>query len=144
VIRATLDVNVLVSGFAQSSGAPGELVQWWLRRQFLLVLSEHILMGVADVWERPYWRARYLPTEAQRALSLLRDRASLVVPAPTVHDVGEDEEDDLVIATAVAGNAAFLVTGDRYLRAIGQYRDVTMLSPREFCQLLETEQQQTV
>jgi predicted nucleic acid-binding protein len=51
--------------------------------------------------------------------------------------VAEDEEDDLVLATAVAGDAAYLVTGDRMLRSLGRYRNVTILSPREFLTVLQ-------
>jgi putative PIN family toxin of toxin-antitoxin system len=139
VIRATFDVNVLVSGFASSSGAPAALLERWLRRRFALVLSEHILMGVADVWSRPYWRARYEPAEAQRALALLRSRATLVLPAATVRGVAADEEDDLVLSTAVAGDVEFLVSGDKHLQGISRYLGVTILSPRRFLEFLELE-----
>ena len=45
-------------------------------------------------------------------------------------------EDDLILATAVAGNAAYLVTGDRKLREVGSFHGVTMLSPRDFLERL--------
>lgn len=137
MIRATLDVNVLVSGFPASGGAPAELIARWLRRDFDLVLSEHILAGLVRAWNRPYWRARYRSGEAQRTIVLLRDRAVLVEPAGTVRGVGQDEEDDLVLATAVAGNADFLVTGDKPLQAVGSYQSVIIFSPRQFLTLLD-------
>lgn len=101
--RATLDVNVLVSGFPLSAGVPGQLIEQWLLGRFDLILSEHILAELTDVWARPYWRARYQAYEAQRAIALLRTRASIVAPASGIHGIAADEEDDLVLATAVAG-----------------------------------------
>ncbi len=138
MIRATLDVNVLVSGFPQSTGVPGELIELWLRGCFDLVLSEHILAELADVWSRPYWRTRYHAYEVQRAIALLGARASIVEPTDDVHRVAVDEEDDLVLATAIAGRAQYLVTGDRPLQALGRYRGVTILSPRQFLDILES------
>jgi hypothetical protein len=48
VIRACLDVNVLVSGLPASSGVPAELIDRWLRREFELILSEDIQDAVGD------------------------------------------------------------------------------------------------
>ena len=139
MIRATLDVNVLVSSFPARTGPPAELIDQWLRHRFTLVLSEHILTGLALVWDRPYWRARFQADEAHRALVVLRTSADIVVPVSTVHGVAEDDEDDLVLATAAAGGVGFLVTGDRYLQALGNYEDVRILSPRQILEVLESE-----
>ena len=49
-----------------------------------------------------------------------------------VAGVASHPEDDLILATAVAGGASFLVTGDRRPRAVGTFQQITLLSPREF------------
>jgi putative PIN family toxin of toxin-antitoxin system len=139
LIRACLDVNVLVSGFPASSGVPAELIERRLRREFELILSEHILIEAAEAWEQPYWAARYTADQVRNTLELLRERARGVLPATTVHGVGEDEEDDLVLATAISGDASFLVTGDRHLQRLGRYEKTLILSPRQFLEILENQ-----
>ena len=139
MIRATLDVNVLVSSFPARTGTLAQLIDQWLRYRFTLVLSEHILTGLALVWDRPFWRARFQADEAHRALVVLRTSAEIVVPVLSVRGVAEDEEDDLVLATAVAGGAGYLVTGDRYLQTLRRFEDVRILSPRQFLEVLESE-----
>lgn len=62
--------------------------------------------------------------------------AALVTPADDVHGVAEDDEDDLVLATAVAANADYLVTGDKYLLRIGEFRGIPIVFPREFLDLM--------
>ncbi len=136
MIRAVLDVNVLVSGFPAPGGVPAELIERWLGREFDLISSEHILRGVARAWTNVYFRARHQHEESQRALELLRDRAILVTPVETVHGVADDEEDDLVVATAAAGSVSHLVTGDRGLVRLGTYQELIILTPREFLNLL--------
>ncbi len=116
---------------------PSDLIDRWIQRRFILILSEYIMTVLEDVWSRPYWRNRYQASEARRALALLRARATIVTPSDAIRGVCEDEEDDLVLATAVAGNANFLVTGDKFLQALGGYENVTILSPRQFLDLLE-------
>ncbi len=72
-------------------------------------------------------------------MSLLRINATIVVPILTVSGVGEDEEDDLVLATAVAGNADFLVTGDKHMQGLSRHQNVRILTPRQFLDVLESE-----
>ena len=140
MIRATLDVNVLVSAFPESAGPPSTIIEWWLHRSYTLVLSEHILLTLAAVWQRPYWRAHYEPEQVRRTIGLLRDRALIVRPDRTIHGIAEDDDDDLVLATAVAGNVDVLVTGYKRLRALGQFRHISILTPREFLTFLESQE----
>ena len=55
-----------------------------------------------------------------------------VKPAEGIHGVAPDDEDDLILATAVAADADFLVTGDKGLLALGEFRGIPIVSPREF------------
>jgi putative PIN family toxin of toxin-antitoxin system len=110
VIRATLDVDVLASGFPAEAGAPSELIDHWTDLAYELVISEHILEGLGRTWQKPYDQRRYSPERVHQALTLLRTEATLVAPASTVRGVAEDEEDVLVLATALTGDAGFLVT----------------------------------
>jgi putative PIN family toxin of toxin-antitoxin system len=144
VIRAVFDGNVLVSGFVANTGAPSELIEQWLRHRFVLVLSEHVLAGLSRVWERPYWRTRIQADEAHLAIQLLRNRATVVVPTVTVQGIGEDEEDDLVLATAAAGRAGYLVTGDQHLQGIADYEGIIILSPRQFLAVLDLTSLETI
>jgi putative PIN family toxin of toxin-antitoxin system len=139
VIRVTLDVNVLASGFPAEAGTPSDLIQRWTNLEYELVLSAHILEGLERTWQKPYYQLRYSSQRVGDALSLLRTAATIVVPATTVSGVGEDEEDDLVLATALAGNADFLVTGDKHLQSLNVYRGVMILSPRQFLDVLQSE-----
>jgi putative PIN family toxin of toxin-antitoxin system len=139
VIRVTLDVNVLASGFPAEAGTPSMLIQRWTDLEYELVLSAHILDELERTWQKPYFRRRYSSQRAGDALRLLRTAATIVVPAATVSGVGEDLEDDLVIATAVAGNADFLVTGDKHLQGLGHFRGITILAPHQFLEWLQSE-----
>lgn len=139
MISAVLDANVLVSGFPASRGAPAEIIAAWFAGEFELVLSEHILEGTARAWSKPYYKERYTRSEVRDVLALLRVESHLVVPVTTIHGVCEDEEDDLVLATAVAGDVPFLVSGDKGMLALGHYHGITILTPRDFLSVLDDE-----
>ena len=137
MIAAVLDVNVIVSGFPARRGAPAEVIDRWLTSEFRVIMSEHILNGVIRAWDNPWFRDRYARNEADRALFLLRTRAVMISPASGIRGVASDAEDDLVLATAVAGEVDYLVTGDRRFREVGQYGSIAIMSPREFVFVLD-------
>jgi putative PIN family toxin of toxin-antitoxin system len=65
-------------------------------------------------------------------LEQLRYRVRLVEPAPLRSPVSRDADDDVVLATALAAGASVIVTGDADLLVIGRYKDVDIVSPRDF------------
>ena len=138
MIRVVLDVNVLVSATPSPTGTPGYLVEAWLQKQYTLVVSETMLDRLAVAWQKPYFLSRMSEQQRRRAFELLRDRATLVEPAPDVRGVADDLEDDLVLATAVAGNASHLVTGDCGLLERDGYRGLILLTPAAFRLVLES------
>lgn len=136
MIRATLDVNVLASGFLVKTGVPGALIRSWSTRAYELVISDHILSGLDRTMRKPYFQRRMTPEQMHDVATVLRARATLIIPTIPVHGVGEDEEDDLVLSTALTGSAEYLVTGDRHLQQIGSYQGLIILPPREFLDVL--------
>ena len=53
-------------------------------------------------------------------------------PLPEIGPVCRDPNDDHVIATALALNADVIVTGDKDLLALSQYRSIRILTARAF------------
>ena len=137
MIVAVLDTNVLVSAFPAHNTVPALLIDAWRHGAFHLVVSEHILEELAETWCDPYWHARISLTERAEVISLLRSTAIVTALTVEVSGVATHPEDDLILATAVAAKATYLVTGDRKLRAVGNFQDVIILSPREFLTALE-------
>jgi putative PIN family toxin of toxin-antitoxin system len=125
-VRVFLDTNVLVSAFA-ARGLCADLLR--------LVIGEHALLtGVVNLVElrRVLTERLAAPTEVialvERALSLAE-----IVPKPSAVlpiDV-RDMDDAWVLASAVAGDAAMLVTGDQDLLVLGAAAPLPIVTPRE-------------
>ncbi len=143
MIRVVLDTNVLISGILGirlPNSTPGELIRRWRGQGFTLLLSEHILAETERTLAKPFFQRSLNPAQAASAVHLLRRKAELVTITTTVANVATHPEDDIVVSTAVAANARYLVTGDAKLQEIRRYRGVTILSPRAFLSLLEQEE----
>lgn len=141
MIRVVLDLNVIISALITPTGSPARVwTAWTVGEEFVLVLSEGMLLELAGKLSSPRIARRYdiRPDDALAINALLWTGSSMVtVQDQDVVAVTGDPEDDLVLATAHLGEAAYLVTGDRRLLALAQYERVMIISPREFLGVLE-------
>ena len=82
-------------------------------------------------------RYGYTPAEVRQFCDDLAGSVEMVTGLPTLQAVPNDPKDDMVVATAVAAKAGFLVTGDRkHLLALGSNQGIRIATPREFLLLL--------
>jgi uncharacterized protein len=117
-VRVVADTNIWVSGVLSSAGAPARLVDAFLEGRFTLVVSDPLLAEVADVLTRPRIaeRSRFTPSETSDLVAAMRDLGELV-PVTGERGICRDPDDDVVIETAICGQADVLVTGDQDLLA---------------------------
>ena len=133
--RAVLDSSVLVSAFFTPEGTPAALLAHARRGAFSLVSSVEILDEVTGVLMRPKHQARYsyTPEEVARYRMRLTSLSVVVTDLLTLKAVPLDPKDDMIVATAVAARADYLVTGDRrHLIVLGHYEGIRILGPRAF------------
>jgi putative PIN family toxin of toxin-antitoxin system len=142
MIRAVLDTNVLVSSILSPGAVPGRIVRAWEAHAFELCPSDLLFLEVVEVMRRPHIQkmAKFGAGQIEELLELLL-RISTIVPGPLNVEpvVADDPDDDMVLATAVAGRADVIVSGDRHLLVIREHRSISIVTPRQFLDLLEAE-----
>ena len=131
-MRVFLDTNVLVSAFA-TRGLCADVLRH--------VLADHeLLVGEVVLTElRRVLRAKVkLNREAIDAIDrLLRDQTVVARPAkPSALDI-PDKSDRWILASAIAGAADVLVTGDRDLLRIRNRAGLKLVDPRGFWSLVK-------
>jgi uncharacterized protein len=133
-VIVVLDTNVLVSGLVRSNPASAVVRVWdaWRCGRFELAVSRYLLDEFERTIAQPYFASRIGAERRAAVLDLLRAEAHLVSVTATVRNVATHPEDDLVLALAVSARADYLVTGDAKLQAIRAYKDVRIISAREF------------
>jgi hypothetical protein len=112
-VRILLDTNILVSGLISRKGPPGLLLRAWLfESRFELVTSEEQIAEFRRVLGYVHLQRLITPAQARDVVDNLDARAFVATDLPTL-DVSPDPDDNVILATAVAGEAELVVTGDK-------------------------------
>lgn len=129
--RAVLDTNIFIS--ALFGGNPEEIYRAALQGRFRLVTSPAILTELARTL-----REKFSMPEAEitRYIKQVGRHADVVRPEKRVR-VLRDNPDNRVLECALEGKASVIVSGDRHLIDLGEYRGIPILRPTEFLRRLE-------
>jgi len=71
-----------------------------------------------------------------RYIAVIRSFSEVVAITGQLRVVADDPDDDKVIECAVVGKADYIVTGDRHLLALGQYKGITIVKATQFLNIL--------
>lgn len=113
-VRVVIDTNNMgVSALLNPSGYPAMLRKAFEDQLFEVVISEPILKEIAEVLSRPSIKNKYgiTETDIKELLILIEERSEHILVSGKF-SVCRDKDDDLIIETAVKGNAKYLVTRD--------------------------------
>lgn len=132
-----VDTNVLASAAIASTGPVSAIVDSWIRYEFRVVTSAWILGELVRTFNKPYFSDQLPKEDIDAFLEFVQSRSEIVVvDIDNVPAIATQREDDYVLATALAGGARYLVTGDRMVRALDYHQGVQILTPREFAEVL--------
>jgi len=126
-MRVVLDTTVIVAAFA-ARGLCAEVFEVCVSGHSI-VLSEHILSETQDKLIKKV----KLPKKAALAIiDYLRGIAEIVIPVLLDKSICRDKDDVIIIGTAISGLANFIITGDEDLLILKTYKDVKIVTPRQF------------
>jgi putative PIN family toxin of toxin-antitoxin system len=139
VIRVLLDTNVLAPGFVGQGSASTRLIDLWRDGAYDLVVSDHLLQELARTFTDRYYARRVPRADTEAILLLLGARAIVATLTADVQGVASHPEDDLVLTTAISGNASMICTRDKQLLKLGRYQNVEIVLPGALLALLSPE-----
>ena len=128
-MRLVLDTNTVVSGLIWG-GVPGQLIDAAAAGTVQIISSVPLLGELHDVLFRKKF-ATQLAEQGVDAADLFEGYAALVElvdPADIGPVILADPDDDIVLATAVAGGADAIVSGDAHLLGIGEFRGMPIIT----------------
>ncbi len=126
-MRVVFDSNVLVAAFA-THGVCHDLFEYCLRNT-TIICSDFIATEV----ERILITKIKTPSKtASEIIEYLKIQTEWVTPGNKIFQGLRDPNDQMILATALSGEADFLITGDKDLLVLKKVNKTIMILPRDF------------
>ena len=124
MVRAVIDTNVLVSALIHD-GKPRKLILELLNRH-TVILSQQMLIELAEVAGRDKFHVT--GSQVERFLSMMVKLAKIVPDNALFKEVASDPDDDVVLNVAYAGKADYIVTGDKHLLTLNNFKKTKIVT----------------
>ncbi|VAX17937.1 hypothetical protein MNBD_NITROSPINAE04-1263 [hydrothermal vent metagenome] len=127
-MRAVFDTNIFVSALAFPGGRAEEAALMVVEGKVRLLVSKAIIHEVLDVLARKFDRDK---EELARVAVYLTELGEMVRPRRKIR-VLSDDPDNRILECAISGEVDVIVTGDKAMLNLGEYKNVKIVSLKEF------------
>lgn len=131
-MKAVLDTNIFISALVLPSGQAQKAVLAAVEGRFDLAISKPIIHEVIEVLARKFAR----DAEELARVAVFLSEFEVVQPRRTLQ-VLSDEPDNRILECAITARAQVIVTGDRAMLALQEYKGVRIVTLREFLGAIE-------
>jgi uncharacterized protein len=133
MVTVILDTNVLISALV-GNGKPRRLVLRLLEEE-TVASSIEMLAELADVLSRRKF-TDIKGSQVNSFLSKFAKRVVVVTFKRRFKIVEEDPDDDIVLSTAYGGDARYIISGDKHLLKLKEFRGIEIVTVKEMLELL--------
>ena len=134
-MRVVLDTNILVSALISAAGHPFAIYDAREDGKFTLLTCAEHLDELRATLQKPRIAELIKPHKAGRLVNQIKNLAEEISPLPRVKR-SPDPNDDFLLALSEAGQADYLVTGDKSgLLLLDRHKTTQILSVRKFAAL---------
>lgn len=132
-MRVVIDTNVWLSALLWG-GQPNFILQLVEKKQIQAVSSEEILNELTDIFQKPKLQKRLnqLNFSAEAVILVAKRLMTFVAIEAIIIPELRDPKDQMILATAITGNAKVVISGDKDLLVLHPFADISILSPQDF------------
>ncbi|MDI6786381.1 MAG: putative toxin-antitoxin system toxin component, PIN family [bacterium] len=132
-LKVVLDTNVFISALFIFKGNPAKIIDFWMEDKYSLILSEFIVEEIIKV----LYKKGLQVLKIEELLSLMSQKSLMVNPKEKISAVKDDPSDNKFLECAISGKADYIVSGDRHLLNLKEYKGIKILTPKEFLEEIE-------
>lgn len=129
MVRVAIDTNVIVSALLSPQGVPSQIFRYWELHAFDLLVSAESIDELERVLHYPkiYRRLRSTNEELTEFINFFHDKALWVTSEETIRAISDALSDNLYLEIGLAGRAHYIVSGDRHLLQLKNYRGILIV-----------------
>ncbi len=127
--KVVLDTNIYISGFAFSGSVPRTILEMAQTSSFHLFISKQILAEIRGVLSVKF---SYSQEKLDLLENLLLNICEVVEPSIRINLIKDDSDDNKILECAWEGKVDVIVSGDKHLLRIKEYKGIKIIKARDF------------
>jgi putative PIN family toxin of toxin-antitoxin system len=131
--KTVIDTNVIISA-VRWGGIPRQVFEQITLDKSELIMSYEQLLEVEHTARYP--RLNLSPADIEVLMEFIKITFTLVYIPKKLNVIKEDPSDNIILETATDHNAEYVISGDKHLLKLKQYKNIKIVTPKEF--LLKT------
>lgn len=133
-LKIVLDTNIRIAAFL-SRNYSREIVLLAHKKKLTLVTSKVLNAELSEVFSK---KIQGNQMKVNHFLNRILAVSQVVMPTETLTIIERDPDDNRVLEAAVEGNCQYIVTGDKDLLVLKNYKKIKILTAREFLDVFES------
>ena len=127
-MKVTGDTNFLISATQWDYSVAHKLLKKFILSDAEIFTTQDILDETAEVLERDF---EYSTNEAKNIIGKILLFAKLIETKQKINVIKEDPDDNKIIECAIESSSDYIVTYDRHLLKLKEYKGIKIITPEE-------------
>ena len=137
-MRIVLDTNVWLSAVFWD-GEANKIINKAINEKIKIIITKEILSEIAEVLNREAKFQKFIKDKKTKIGNLIRTILSFSILIETkskIELIKQDPDDNIILEAALDGKADYILSYDKHLLNMLEFRKIKILEPREFLKLL--------
>lgn len=126
-VKVTLDTNIIISGIG-FGGKPRKILHLILDNKIKAVTSSILLAELEDVIDKKFPK---LASSFVLISKQIKGKFKIVKPKKSLL-IARDDDDNRVLEVATEGKCSYIITGDRDLLDLKNFKNIKIVTPDTF------------
>jgi putative PIN family toxin of toxin-antitoxin system len=132
-MKIVLDSNIFISAFYWG-GNPEKIIDRIIEGLDDLYFCREILTEIADVMARPNFKTGQMTID--NYIKRIEKIGKRIVITGKIQNVCRDKDDNDKLECSEKSKSEYLITGDKDLLTIKQYKNITIVKPKEYLDII--------
>ena len=128
-MKVTVDTNFLISATQWDYSVAHKLLKKFILSDAEIFTTQDILDETAEVLERDF---EYSKGDAENIIEKILLFAKLIKTKQKIDVVKDDPDDNKVIDCAIEPSSDYIITYDKHLLKLKDYKGIKIITPEEF------------
>jgi len=133
-MRVVLDTNIFVSGIFWEGNFCSQIIKEWRDKKLELISSVEILGELVKTLRD--FKIQMPDEMVEEWRTLIIKNSIIVEPTIKLNVIKEDSDDNKFLEAGIIGKADLIISQDKHLLKLNEYRGIKIVNPQEALSLL--------